>query len=268
MMDGANVASAKPEKSATGSVAAVEHAIEILKTISTAGKPIGVNEIARSVSVHKSTVSRTLKTLKKHGLVERRSDNDLHQLGYGLMILAAPLLRNADIVNTARDILSELAEKSGETVSLYQWDGAAAVSVYQALGAHAVQHFAPPGRRNPAHSTAAGKAFLSAFDDAILEQVIAAGLTNHTTNTICDPQKLRDEIQEARQCGFSVNNEEFVDEVSAVGAPIFDIRGDAVASIAVTVPKYRFSQEHKVTLCKQVVDAAHRLSGRLGHAID
>lgn len=248
-----------------GTGTAVDHAIEMLRILSRSKMAVGVNEIARQVSLHKSTVSRTLGTLEDHGIVERDPDNGKFKLGVGLMTLAAPLFESVDVIRVARPILNRLAETCGETVSLYLWDGEMAISVDQALGANAIQHFAPPGRRNPAHATAAGKAFLAAFDEDVLQRTIAAGLPAHTPNTIADAGALRREIQRTRERGFAVNREEFVKDVSAVGATILDVRHRAVAAIAITVPNFRFDDDKEAELCPLVVEAAQEISRRLGH---
>ena len=89
------------------------------------------------------------------------SSGDIH-LGIGVIVLAAPLLNDLKVVEgLARYHLRDLAQRSGETINLSIWNGEEAVSIEQALGANAIMHFAPPGRRNPAHATASGKAFLA-----------------------------------------------------------------------------------------------------------
>ncbi len=244
---------------------AVDHAIELLKILSRGKSPLGVNEISRQISLHKSTVSRTLRTLESHGIVEREPESGRFRLGVGLMTLAAPLFESTDVVRISRPILKVLAEKSAETVSLYMWDGEMAISVDQELGDQAIQHFAPPGRRNPAHATAAGKAFLAAFDDSILEQTIEAGLNAYTAKTITDPNTFRMDIHRARETGYAVNHEEFAKDVSAVGAPVFDIQKRVVAAIAITVPSFRFGEDKEAELGRLVIAAAHDISRRLGY---
>ena len=52
-------------------VAAVERAIALLDLLADGGGPRGVNELARALGAHASTVSRLLGTLAAAGLVER-----------------------------------------------------------------------------------------------------------------------------------------------------------------------------------------------------
>jgi DNA-binding IclR family transcriptional regulator len=244
---------------------AIDNAIELLKTLSRAKTALGVNEIARRVLQHKSTVSRTLRTLENHGIVERDLDNGRFRLGVGLMTLAAPLFESLDVIRVARPVLRKLAESSGETASLYMWDGEMAISVDKELGAHAIQHFAPPGRRIPAHATAAGKAFLSALDETVLGRIIEAGLPSYTAKTITTADAFRRDIRRSRKRGFSINRQEYEDDVSAVGAPVLGVRDQAVAAIAITAPSFRFGGERETELCRLIVDGASEISRRLGY---
>src|SRR3990172_8475448 len=107
----------------TNEVAAVSHAIAILGTIHTAGRSSRVNEIARRVRLHKSTVSRLLATLESHGFVERNAENGTFALGVSLVALVGPLLANLDVVKMARPVLQAMALESGETVCVAMWKG-------------------------------------------------------------------------------------------------------------------------------------------------
>lgn len=251
---------------APGLVTAVMHAVDVLNALSRDESPLGVNEIARSVGLHKSTVSRILATLQVNQLVERSQASGRFQLGVGLVALAGPMLSNLDIVKLARPTLEVMAEESGETVSLCLWDGRQAVSVHQALGARAVKHFAPPGRRNPAHCTATGKAFLACLPAADVAKLLSGHLESYTRHTITDAQELSRQLDGVRHRGFAVNEEEFVLDVCAVAAPIRDLRDDVVAVACVTVPKYRFTPDHREFLTDLILRNAGGLSRRLGHA--
>lgn len=230
-----------------GTVRAVGHALQILRCLSGEG-PLRVGELASRVGLHKSTVSRLVGTLQADDLVEREPASRRVQLGPGLVSLCAPLLGRIRIGESAGSHLAELAALSGETVSLSVWDGAGAVNLEQAAGGRAIKHYAPPGSRNPAHCTAAGKLLLAYAAPAVLERVIARGLARYTPRTITAGPALRAEIAAVRQKGCAVNLGEFAIDVGAIAVPVRNGSGEVVAAVAATVPMYRFQPTRRAEL--------------------
>lgn len=246
-------------------VVAVVHAIQILNTFSITEPILGVSEIARRIGIHKSSASRLLATLEEARLVERDAASGRFRIGVGILAVAAPLLSNLQVAEVARPYLEDLARRSGETISLSIWNGEEAVSVEQALGASAVKHYAPPGRRNPAHCTATGKAFLAHCTPEEITRILDRGLHDFTDRTITNRAALLRELEQIRQTGYAINEGEFVPDVSAVAAIVRNMRGEVVAAITATVPGYRFTESHRPELAGMVRKTAAEISSRLGY---
>lgn len=224
---------------------------------------MGVSELASRIGLHKSSVSRLVATLLEDDLVERDSTTRQVRLGAGLLSLSAPLLGHLRIVEAARPHLAMLADASGETISLSIWDGAGAVNVEQMLGARAIKHYAPPGSRNPAHCTAAGKLLLAYAPPAVADRIVARGLARYTPRTIVVPSALRGEIALIRRKGYSSNIGEYSSDVGALAAPVRDGQGRVVAAVTATVPMYRFSTARRVQLLHLVLETAEVLTARV-----
>ena len=215
----------------TGSVSTVEHAIAVLQALSTKDTAPGVNEIARRIGLHKSTVSRILATLERHGFVERNADNGRIALGMGLVTLVSPLLANLDVVKAGRPILDRLAAEIGETVSLSIWSGNEMVMVEQTLGASTVAHIARHGGRVPGHCTAGGKAFLANLPNDELEAFLRGELAQYTRNTITDPEALRRQLHDIRTKGYAINDQEHDLESCGVAACVRNARGNGCCGV-------------------------------------
>jgi len=237
-----------------------------MNLFSATAQTLGVTEIASSIGLHKSSVSRLLGTLAEGKLVERDASSGRFHLGIGVIVLAAPLLNNLKVVELARYHLRDLAQRSGETINLSIWNGEEAVSIEQALGANAIMHFAPPGRRNPAHATASGKAFLAHAPLSEVDHILSRPLQRFTERTITDSTVLLRELEQIRLQGYATNDGEFVTEVSAVATIVRDLRGQIAAVITATVPSYRFKRERRREVIEMVRQTAYELSSRLGYA--
>jgi len=247
-------------------VTAVRHAIEILRTFSASEREQGISEIARRIGLHKSSVSRLVTTLEQDRLLERDEVTKRVRLGGGLISLAAPLLGNVKVAEIARPYLVDLARRAGETISFSVWDGSGAVSVEQVLGGQAIAHYAPPGRRNPAHCTASGKALLACASDTEIGRVLADALERYTPRTVCDPARLRNELAATRARGYAINVGEFTTDVGAVAAVVRNGDGRVAGAIAATAPMYRFDAARRTELGSMVKQIAGELSRRLGYA--
>jgi len=250
---------------ASGEVTTVQRALNLLRVIGASEKPIGVNEIARRLGKHASAVSRTLATLEHNGFVEREAETGRFVLGVELIALASRLLAELDVVSVARPYLEELAESSRETASLSLWNKIEAINIEHVLGPGSIKHVAAPGRRNPAHCTATGKAMLSQMPASTLEDVLAVGLVSYTERTITDVDMLERELSSIRARGYAVNVGEFIPEIASIAAVIHDRRGRVAAAIAVTMPVFHFNQQSEQQLAPLVVNAATTISRRLGY---
>lgn len=246
-------------------VAAVQHAIEILRGLSAAARPLGVSELARMVGLHKSSVSRLLVTLEQAHLVERDQFSNKFRPGVGLISLAAPLIANLSLLEIATPVLEATARETGETVSLNVWDGEAAVSILQVPGGNAIKHFAPPGMRNPPHCTAAGKVLLARMPDESISHALDRKLEAYTEKTRVDGSELRTELERIRRDGYAINEGELDVDVGAVASAVHDLEGKVVAAIVTTVPMYRFGKQYQAMLIDVVTSASRTLSQRLGY---
>jgi DNA-binding IclR family transcriptional regulator len=118
----------------------------------------------------------------------------------------------------------------------------------------------------PAHTTAAGKAFLAYLPRAAFDRAVAGGLKRHTEFSITSPGKLERELRQVRERGFAVNDQENELESCGVASVVRNFRGEACAVLTVAVPKHRFAPRQRDAIAAVVTKAAGELSGRLGWA--
>jgi len=247
-------------------IGAVDHAVGLLRCLSEAGEPLGVNDVARRIGVHKSTVSRLAATLEKARLVQREAATGRLSLGMGLVALAGPLLAGLGVRDLVRPLLVRLAETTGETVSFCIWDGTDAVSIEQVPGSNSVRAFATPGHRDPGHATASGKALLAHLGAKAIADYCSRPLHRFTERTIVNPDALMQELAQVRSRGHALNTGELEGDIGAVSAVVFERPADVAGVITATVPMYRFGRERREELAESVMRAAAELSSMLGLA--
>ncbi|MTV19102.1 MULTISPECIES: IclR family transcriptional regulator [Bradyrhizobium] len=265
MSSGKHSAAPTTRDRASGEVTTVQRALDLLKIVGASERPIGVNEIARRLGKHVSSVSRTLATLERNGFVERDAENGRFMLGLELIALASRLLTELDVVRVARPYLEKLADRTRETASISLWKKTEAINVETVLGPGPIKHIAAPGRRNPAHCTATGKAILSQMPGSTVQEIVALGLESYTDRTITTAKALERELRQIRERGYALNVGEFAAETATIAAVIHDRKGRATAAISVTMPVFHFTQERGQKFAPLIVDAAATISRRLGY---
>jgi IclR family acetate operon transcriptional repressor len=98
----------------------------------------------------------------------------------------------------------------------------------------------------------------------MVEQVLAAGLPQHTDTTITDPGELLAELEEIRERGYATNGGEWRSDVSAVAAAVMDDTGQPVASISINMPTSRMVDESRSAYGALVGEAAAAIGAALG----
>ncbi len=239
--------------------------LRVLESFSIAEPVLGVTEIARKLDLHKSSVSRILSTLEKAGYVERDDSTGRFRLGLGLIALTGPLLANLDVRRLAHPELAELTRRTGETSALMVWNGTEAVVVDQVPSPKEVKHTASVGTRYDTYQSASVQVFLADMPAAevlrLFERRLVVGPDQDATDAYLD------ELRDAGESGFAVNDGRTSIEEVGISAPVYDHRGVLVAAILLSAPRFRVPQAMLESLGGAVGEAASRVSARLGASI-
>ena len=244
----------------------ISHALEVLLLFSDARKSLSVTEVARQTGLHKSTVSRILSTLAKARFVARDADTGRYTLGFGILSLAGAVLARYQLPSAARQERERLADTTGETVTVSGWNGIEAVNVDQILGRGGVKNFAPPGRTNPAHCTATGKTYLAYANETTVRAILSRPLQRLTDQTITNRAVLLRQLAQVRERGYAVGDREFLEDVCALAAPVFNAQGNVAYVIAITIPSFRFAKRDPHEWAQALLMTTRELSARLGYS--
>jgi len=247
---------------AAASVQSVDRALSILEVLARVGTA-GVTEIAAELGVHKSTAFRLVSTLEAHRLVEQAGDRGRYALGVGLLRLAGATTARLDLVQESRPVCRQLAADTGETVNLTVLAEHSALYLDQVAGSSALQSHNWVGQHIPLHATSNGKVLLSELEPDRLDAALGQ-LNRFTPETITRKARLREELEQVRAQGYSVAVDELEIGLTAVAAPIRNAHGDIVASISVSGPTFRLSEERMKKVVPQCVEAGAEISHRLG----
>ena len=190
--------------------------IRILEILADARAPLGIDEIAQQLGVHRSIAYRLLRTLEDHGLVVRDGTGHI-SMGARMAALAAGVAR--DLLAEALPELTAVANELGMTCFVAVLDHEECVTLISVEPRHAVASVAQrPGTRHPVTVGAPGKAILSILP--------VSGWPVGISDTL-----LRD-VTETTDRGYASSHDEVIPSLRSVAVPLA-LRGRAPATVAV-----------------------------------
>lgn len=246
----------------SGGVQSVDRAVAILAILARSGEA-GVTAIAEELAVHKSTAFRLLASLERGDLVEQTEQRGKYRLSLGILRLAGATTARLDVVQEARPVCRALAADTGETVNITVLSDRAALYLDQVAGASSLQPHNWVGQHIPLHATSNGKMLLSGLTDDELERTLGQ-LRPYTDATITTKRALRRELDQVRARGYATAVDELEIGLTAMAAPIRNAHGDVIASISLSGPSFRLTEERLTEVRPALLDAAGEISHRLG----
>ncbi len=246
-------------------LSSVATAIALLKAFSEDEVEIGVSSLAKRLGVAKSTVHRLAVTLVSEGMLEQNPENERYRLGIALFGLGALVRRRMVVSSEARPYLFNLRESTGETVHLAILDRFEIMYIYNLESPQAIRMRSDIGVRKPAFCTAEGLVMLAFQPPALVNEIIARGLTARTARTQTDPEVLWRTLERVRHDGYAIEDEESEVGMRSVAAPIRNANAEVVAAIGVAGPVQRLSDEVVAGFAPKVLEAAATISSRIGY---
>jgi DNA-binding IclR family transcriptional regulator len=240
--------------------------LQILELLASGDAKAGMTltELGRAFGMHRSTLFRFLATLRGRGYIERDSVTYRYLIGPRGLILAGAYLDRLEIRHVGRPALQTLCERTGEMVHLVILDQADAITIERIEGKHPSSLQTAFGARRPAYCTASGKAILAHLTAEEIDRALPSVMPAFTARTITSAARLFEELSEVRRRGFAIDDEERIEGLRCVAAPIFGSDGRVLGALSLAAPTPRVSRERFRKLCDDVKATADGISRQLG----
>jgi IclR family pca regulon transcriptional regulator len=248
----------------------LERGLAILSCFTAKRPVLGIADIADELGMSRSTTHRYVITLVALGYLEQGASRK-YRLGLRVADLGLSALNSTGLREHARPYLEELRQRTSYTASLAVLDGTEVLYIDRVRSFRRSQGRTEleqsPGSRLPAYCTAMGKLLLANLSDSEQREVLASTKpAKRGQNTITSKRALRDELEQVREAGFAVNDEELASELFAIAAPVRDAGREVVAAVGLSAPSAMISLEEMVdALNPHLVSTADRISARLGY---
>ncbi len=243
----------------SGKVQSLERAIVLLQaTADSAPDGETAAGLAARCGLNRATAWRLLSTLEQYGLVERSPVTNRYTIGFTVARMASAAGFDG-LIRRAHGTLRRVSEQTGETANL---------AVVQQLGLTYVDEVTPPvvlaaqwlGRHVPLHATSTGKALLAWLPEEEAKSLLSGPLEAYTDTTITDWTRLRADLEQTRERGYSVCVGEMERNLYGVSAPVPGGRGRPFAVVSIWGPQDRVPESRFPALGPLVRAAADEIS--------
>jgi len=221
---------------------------------------LSVVELYNLTGISKPTIYRILNTFESEGFVTREQVKRKYILGPALIGLGRATRNSTELIRAVRPALRELREKYNETINLGVLSQGKVIYLDTLESAQPIRVTVPISNEANCHTTALGKAILSALPEVEALKIIAElKLPIRTTNTIHSQEQFLKAIRKTRTLGYAIDNEE--DEIGSrcVSAPILDALGFPVGAISLTASTSRATLQdfakignHLISVCLDI----------------
>lgn len=238
-------------------VQSLERAFELLDLMAAAGGETSLTQLSGSSGLPLPTAHRILRTLVANGYA-RQLPSRRYALGAHLIRLGEVSARR--LSTWAEPELARLVTRLGETANMAMLDGHKAVYVAQVPSEYSLRMSIEVGRRVLLHNSGVGKALLAQMSPAAIDEAIEAlGLPARTERTITDKATLLRVLDETRERGYAVDDEEQELGVRCVSVPVTGVPG-AVTAISISGPSARLTHDVIQQVAPILKESAHNLS--------
>lgn len=217
----------------------------ILEYLFESDEPQALASIAENTGLTKSTASKILDTLEHIGYVIKNKKNRTYSIGFKLIKYSSKEMSRMDLESHIHDQLEALHDHFDETVHLGVYQNEKIVTVNKFQSSRPVVCISSAiGETKDLYSSGMGKAVLAELDDKKLINYI----NNHdfvakTDKTIANTQMLLSELEEIRQLGYSVDDEENEEGVYCIGAAITNTTASGqkiiLGAFSISIPIFR-----------------------------
>lgn len=244
----------------------VSKALDILEMLSHE-KSAGISDLARSLDISKSSVFRILATLRVKGYVIQDLATRKYSNSFKLFEIGNNVVKDMGLRKQAFPYLKKLADQTSEAVNLAVREGGSVVYIDKIESTSTIRVDLNIGKRMPLYCTGLGKVFLAFLPQDMARNILKKdGLKKYTPFTHESVENLLKELQEVKNNGFAVDNEEYIEGLLCIAAPVWGFNDEVVAALSVAMPKFVYwdNREKMEVIKRNLLEASISLSSELG----
>jgi len=249
----------------------VDRALGLLSAIARAGgNAVSINTLVDQSGLSRPTVRRMLLALIRAGLVEQDEDSRTYALGPESYVIGLMANRRFDLLDLAIDSLIALSRDSEDTSFLSIRRGSHSICLHREDGPFPIRtHALQAGQRHPLGVGAGAMAILAALPDREVEDVI----TDSAKVLASDypgysPDILREQVEDTRRRGWSVNPGLYLPNSWAVGIAVMAPGGEPIGALSVAALDTRMQPDRQLMIAELLKREKRSIEKKLSRKLD
>ena len=226
-------------------VLGLEKGLAIIEAFGLKNKPLTLTEAAEITGHSRASARRSLLTLQRLGYVECVGKQ--FRLAPRVLRLGHAYLTSTALARTIQPTLEAISERTKESTSFAVLDGSDVVFVARAATRRSLSNGLGLGSRLPAHCAATGRVLLADLrpDDAE-QRLLRMARQQLTPHTRVDVNTLMTYLEEVRQKGYAISDEELELGVRSIAVLIRDGKGETIGAASIVSSTARRSLNNMI----------------------
>lgn len=227
----------------------IDRALTALTTLSRYANGLSVSELSEKLEIPMSSTHRILTSLKKNNFVIQDEETKKYRLGYKVFSLCSGIQKNNSLILAARPQMKELAKAIKKTIILCVMENEKIINLDCIENQESSMYMVKVGSEMPLYATSAGRVFAAYMNRGrVLEIFRHTKIKAETPYTKTSIEALCTELDDIREKGYAIIDEELQLGIQGVACPIFDGNGKVIAVIAFTSIKRADPVDKKMIL--------------------
>ena len=201
-----------------------------------------IAQISHRTEIPRAAVRRCLYTLIKLGYAT--TDGRTYSLLPKVLTLGHAYLSSSPLAVSAQPYLDRMSEQLHEACNMATLEGDDILYIARsATTQRLISVDLSVGGRLPAYCTSMGRILLAALDDVTLHEYLAhAEFQAKTSRTLHTPEALLECLQQVREQGWCVVDQELEQGLRSIAVPVYDASGQVLAALNVSTHAARVSR--------------------------
>jgi DNA-binding IclR family transcriptional regulator len=249
-----------PEDESNGIVKSADRTLDLFELLANWGREMSHTELAASLDIPKSSLTKLLKNLTARGYIEFLPSTKGYKIGPTLTKLAQQANQVRSLINVAEPVLAGITRQTMESCALNQLKGDQVEVVATVLSPQRLMSHLKLGDIAPLYAVSGGKAILAFLPDAMREEYLKTiTFEKFTPKTIQSKKALVAQLGEIKRTGVAHSFEEYTPGVTGIGVAILSSAGYPLGSLNIAMPGVRYNKTTEATAIAILKSAADHI---------